>query len=107
MTEITRNVILDLLPLYIGGEASEDTAKLVKEYLNSDPELAEIARQLSETTSKSEAPAPRSKEAEMEGFEKTKQMLIIRSTIVISLVVMFLCVLLLSIPVMMLMFGRG
>jgi len=103
MTQVTRNVILDLLPLYVGGEVSEDTAKLVKEYLNSDPELAEMARQMSESNIQNEVPAPRTKEAEMEEFEKTKQMLIIRSTVVISLVAMFLCSALLVVPVIILL----
>ena len=41
MIEIERNVILDLLPLYLAGEASPDTQALVEQYLASDPELAE------------------------------------------------------------------
>ena len=104
MTEVTKNVILDLLPLYIGGEVSEDTVTLVKGYLDSDPELAEVAREMAQADSHHEVPAPRSKEAEMEGFEKTKQLLIIRSTIVIGLIAMFLCTVMLVVPVMMIMF---
>ena len=104
MTEVTKNVILDLLPLYIGGEVSEDTVTLVKGYLDSDPELAEVARKMEQADSHNEVPAPRSKEAEMEGFEKTKQLLIIRSTIVIGLIAMFLCTVMLVVPVMMIMF---
>lgn len=30
MTQNTKNVVLDLLPLYIGNEASADTAALVE-----------------------------------------------------------------------------
>ena len=106
MTEVTKNIILDLLPLYISGEASEDTATLVKKYLDTDPDLAELARQMMQTNTHNEAPAPRSKEAEMEGFEKTKQLLVIRSTIVVSLVAMFLCAAMLVIPVVIMMFQR-
>jgi anti-sigma factor RsiW len=43
MKQIERNVILDLLPLYLAGEASPDSQALVEEYLASDPELAETA----------------------------------------------------------------
>ena len=100
MTEVTRNVIVDLLPLYLSGEASEDTAALVKNYLDNDPELAELASQMSKAESLNEAPAPRSKEIEMEEFEKTKQMLVIRSAIVFTAVAMFLCTAFLVIPLL-------
>ena len=104
MIKVTKNVILDLLPLYIGGEVSEDTETLVREYLDSDPELAEVARQMAQADSHNEVPAPRSKEAEMEGFEKTKQLLIMRSTFVIGLIAMFLCTIMLVVPVMLVVF---
>ena len=39
-------MILDLLPLYLAGEFSEETAALVKEYLESDPEMAESAKEM-------------------------------------------------------------
>ena len=106
MTKVTRNVILDLLPLYISGEVSADTAALVKEYLDSDPELTEVAKNMAQANSNNEVPAPRSKETEMEGFEKTKQLMIIRSTIVIGLIAMFLCTAMLFIPVVMIAFSK-
>jgi hypothetical protein len=104
MTEVARNVILDLLPLYLSGEASEETITLVKKYLDSDPDLAELAHKMAQAASHNQAPAPRTKEAQMEGFEKTKQLLIIRSTIVISLIVIFICTALLVIPVILIAF---
>jgi len=45
MTKITRNIILDLMPLYLAGEASLDTRELVEEYLKNDKELAKMAKQ--------------------------------------------------------------
>jgi anti-sigma factor RsiW len=39
---ITRNVVNDLLPVYLSGEASADTKTLVEEFLRQDPELARI-----------------------------------------------------------------
>jgi hypothetical protein len=42
---ITREVILDLLPLYLANEASPASRALVEEYLKQDPELAERIRQ--------------------------------------------------------------
>jgi hypothetical protein len=42
--KVTRDVIVDLLPLYVAGEASPDTRALVDEYLKGDAELARSAR---------------------------------------------------------------
>jgi len=105
MIEITRNIIVDLLPLYLSGEASEESAALVKNYLDNDPELAELASQMSTAQSLNEAPAPRSKETEMEAFEKTKQMLIIKSAIVFTAVAMLMCAAL-TVPLMFYLFTK-
>jgi hypothetical protein len=45
MMKVTRDVILDVLPLYLADEASADTRALVKDYLERDPDLAQLARQ--------------------------------------------------------------
>ena len=42
---VTRDVIMDLLPLYLSDEASADSRTLVKEHLDNDPELARVATQ--------------------------------------------------------------
>jgi len=44
MQSIHQNVIMDLLPSYIAGEASQETRKLVEEYAKSDPRIAKIIR---------------------------------------------------------------
>ena len=42
---ISRNVIQDLIPLYLADEASPDSRVLVEEFLAADPELAaEVVR---------------------------------------------------------------
>ena len=41
---VTREVILDLLPVYLSGEASPATRTLVEEYLRQDAELAQRIR---------------------------------------------------------------
>jgi hypothetical protein len=41
---VTREVILDLLPVYLSGEASPATRTLVEEYLKQDAELAQRIR---------------------------------------------------------------
>jgi hypothetical protein len=40
--KLTRDVVKDLLPVYIAGEASADTKVLVEEFLRGDPELAAL-----------------------------------------------------------------
>ncbi len=42
--EVTRDVIVDLLPVYLMGEASPATRALVEDWLGRDPELAERVR---------------------------------------------------------------
>ena len=39
---VTKDVIKDLLPLYQAGEVSQDTRRLVDDYLGSDPELRQL-----------------------------------------------------------------
>ncbi|MEZ5419700.1 MAG: hypothetical protein R2708_20470 [Vicinamibacterales bacterium] len=41
---VTRDVVLDLLPLYLAGEASTDSAAIVEAFLARDTQLARIAR---------------------------------------------------------------
>ena len=41
---VTRDVIHDLLPVYLAGEASADTRALVEEYLRAHPEVAADGR---------------------------------------------------------------
>ncbi len=41
---VDRDVIQDLLPLYLAGEASPATRKLVEEHLAANPELARLAQ---------------------------------------------------------------
>ena len=71
---ITRDVILDLLPLYLADEASEDTRTLVEQYLANDPALTKLVEQ-SDIQPWYEVPVPLKKENEMKSFEKTKQLL--------------------------------
>lgn len=42
--KVTREVVLDLLPVYLAGEASPDTRALIEEYLKQDTELAQRIR---------------------------------------------------------------
>ena len=71
--EITRNVILDLLPLYSANEVSADTRVLVEEYLKTDPELANIAKQLETMEKPRDIPVPLSRDDEMIAYKKARR----------------------------------
>ena len=79
--EITRQVILDLLPLYLANEASADTRALIEEYLETDPELADIAKQSAELELTTDIPVPLTKEDKVEAYEEAKRS-IRRSTMI-------------------------
>ena len=42
---VTRNVVVDLLPLYLAGEASADTRSLVEAFMKEDPAFAAEMRE--------------------------------------------------------------
>jgi len=79
MNEITNNVILDLLPLYLAGEVSEDTAALVKKHLEADPELAETAKEMAKAGSLNKVPIPFRKEIALETYQEAKKWMTIRT----------------------------
>jgi hypothetical protein len=72
---VTREVILDLLPVYLSGEASVGTRALIEEFLKQDPELAKkIRREWMEKMSEA-APSVLPPELELRAFRKTKRLL--------------------------------
>jgi hypothetical protein len=74
--DVSRDVIKDLLPLYISGEVSPDTKNLVEAYLRLDPELARAvvaARAL-------ELPSTPPPSGEKAALEQTRQLLKTRSS---------------------------
>jgi hypothetical protein len=73
--KISRDVILDLLPIYLADEASEDTRLMVEQFLADDPALAKLVEQSKQNYWIGETPARLNKEHEMITFEKTKQLL--------------------------------
>ena len=84
--EITRNVILDLLPLYLADEVSADTRAIVEEYLETDPELAELAKQSAEMEFPADIPVPLTKEDEMEAYRKAKRLMFLGTVILAVLI---------------------
>jgi predicted nucleic acid-binding protein len=76
--EITRDVILDLLPLYVAGEVSEDTCTLVETYLENDEDLKRLAER-AEKIGLKEVPMSNQKELSMEAYEKANRLMVIRT----------------------------
>ncbi len=87
--EITRNVILDLMPLYLANEASADTRALVEKYLETDPELAKIAEQSAAMELPEDIPVPLTEEDKMEAYREA-QRLLYRRTVIWAVLIAFM-----------------
>lgn len=74
--KVPQHIILDLLPLYLAEEVSEETRNLIEEYLKTDPRLTTLAEQAKKSTSLQEIPAPINKETEMEALKKVKKLMV-------------------------------
>jgi len=93
MKKITRNVILDLMPLYLAGEASQDTKELVEEYLETDKELAEMSKQSTTFNLPKDVPVPLGKDQALQLYIEAKRQMTIRMAIIgtfIMIVLLFL-----------------
>ena len=76
--KITREVILDLLPLYLANEVSADTGALIEKYLETDPQLAKLARQQKAAIElPGEIPIPLTEETQLKAYRKSKIILYI------------------------------
>jgi anti-sigma factor RsiW len=72
---VTREVILDLLPVYLSGEASPATRSLVEEFLKQDPELAQKIRgQWLESMTRA-VPSALPPELELKSFRRVRGLL--------------------------------
>ena len=71
--KITRNVILDLLPLYLANEVSADSRTLVEKYLETDSELANVAKQLAPMEKPRDIPVPLSQDDQMIAYRKARR----------------------------------
>jgi len=76
--KITREVITDLLPVYLSGEASTDTRLLVEEFLKQNPEFAKLIGGNGAVLPEGQINI--SKDNEMDTLNKTSKLLRKRST---------------------------
>ena len=72
--KVSKEVIKDLLPLYASGEASDDTCQLVQQYIEEDPELARLLREMTagERLLSQKPPVPDLANAEVRSFQKAR-----------------------------------
>ena len=82
MTKITRNIILDLMPLYLADEASQDTRELVEDYLKKDKELAKMAKQSTTFNLPEDIPVPLEKDQALQLYIEAKRQMTIRMAII-------------------------
>lgn len=86
--EVSRDVILDLLPLYLADEISEDSRKLVEHYLETDPKLAQLALKAEESKVPNNITYNLTEDNEMKAFRKAKR-LMIQHNIFLILAILF------------------
>ena len=70
--DITENVILDLLPLYLANEVSEDTRTLIENYLKTDKELAALVEKSAVMELPGDLPVSLTDEDKMKTFKKSR-----------------------------------
>jgi len=92
--EITRKVVLDLMPLYLANEVSQETRALVEEYLRTDPELARIAAQPAAVKLPEDVPIALTQDDELRAYKKAKLSLIWRTVVIASVMSIILVALL-------------
>ena len=72
---VTREVILDLLPAYLSGEASPATRTLVEEHIKQDAELAQRLHLLMANNLAKAAPPVLPPELELRSLRRTRRLL--------------------------------
>jgi hypothetical protein len=88
--KITRNVILDLLPMFLADEVSADTKALVEEYLETDPDLANTAKKLAPLEKPAVIPQPLSRDAEVMAYKKARWMQLVIVLVIAGVLSMLL-----------------
>ena len=86
MEIITRNIILDLLPLYLANEVSADTRAFVDKFLETDPQLAKVVRQSVAIETSEDIPFPLSQDDKIKSYKKAKRLIMLHTIILASII---------------------
>ncbi|MEM7334004.1 MAG: hypothetical protein AAF490_18105 [Chloroflexota bacterium] len=79
--KITEDIIIDLLPVYQSGEASEDTKKLIEAYIEQNPDFKKMLLAFDNKLEFFDIDQPESKKIEKEALMRVKKILRTRSTL--------------------------
>lgn len=90
---VTRNVVLDLIPLYAANELSEDSRHIVEDFLKTDPELAGLVKKMAANGLRGAPPAAPSRDAELRAFVQTRKIMLVRNVIWILAALIFAAIL--------------
>ena len=74
-TTVSRDVIMDLLPAYLSGEASADTRSLIEDYMKQDAEFATHVKSEAKGILSPGVLRSLSPDREMEAMRRTKRLL--------------------------------
>ena len=83
--DLPRSVVADLLPMYLAGEVSQETREFIEQYLQTDKEMALMAKQATIELHEG-VPIPLSKENEMKALEDAKKVVFWRTVFLTALV---------------------
>jgi len=73
--QVTREVIVDLLPVYLSGEASPATSALIEEFFRGDPDFAKRVRAQWTEGLQRAAPPAMPPELELRSLKRTRRLL--------------------------------
>ena len=75
MTNVTREIISDLWPLYLSGDASPDTRRLVDEFLEGDPDFERSLREVASDPLEGYAPPSLPPDHQLKTLDRVKRRL--------------------------------
>ena len=77
--EVKREMVIDLLPLYLADEVSAETRAMIDEYLKQDEELRKMVQDTKLAEFKTEIPVPLNKEGMMEAYREARKYAYLKS----------------------------
>jgi hypothetical protein len=92
--QVKREMVMDLLPLYLADEVSAETRAIIDEYLKGDEELRKMVQDTKLEAFNTEVPVPLNKEGMMEAYRQARRYMFLRSvgvTLIICVTLLLLC----------------